>query len=159
MEYAFRPIGVIHTPFKEKEDMPIQGGLFPETKGTVEVYPEYSEGLLDLDGFSHIILLFVFHKSRGHDLRAVPFVDDKEHGVFAIRSPRRPNPIGLTTVKLESVEGGILKVRGVDMLDGTPLLDIKPHVPQLDCVKHAKVGWLEGKSLNLKSDDRFSKND
>ena len=155
-EYTFKPIGVIKTPFTEKEGTPIQGGIHPESKGKVEVYREYAEGLLDLGGFSHIILLYVFHKSKGYNLKQKPFLDDKEHGVFAIRSPKRPNPIGLTVVRLEKIEGNILTVSGVDMLDGTPLLDIKPYIPDFDPRKKVSIGWLEGKITGkYLSDGRF----
>lgn len=153
-----KPIGVIHTPYKTKEGIPIQGGLFPETRAQVEVYPEYSEGLSDLEGFSHIILVYLFDKSPGFDLKVKPFLDDEIRGVFATRAPRRPNPIGLTTVKLESVEVNILHVSGVDILDGTPLLDIKPYIPEIDSIPQAKTGWVESKMTGERlSDGRFSK--
>lgn len=145
MKYCFQPIGVIHTPFKRKEDTPIQGALSPQIEGRVEVYDEYRAGLLDLEGFSHIILLYVFHEARGYDLQTKPFLDDQDHGVFAMRAPRRPNPIGMTIVKLNSVEENILHVSGVDMLDKTPLLDIKPYVPEFDNREGVKIGWIEGK--------------
>ena len=155
---VFKPIGVVHTPYKTKEGIPIQGGLFPGTKAQVEVYPEYSEGLSDLEGFSHILLVYLFNQSPGFDLKVKPFLDDKIRGVFATRAPRRPNPIGLTTVKLESVEGNILPVRGVDILDGTPLLDIKPYIPDIDSIPEAKTGWVKSKMTGERlSDGRFSR--
>jgi tRNA-Thr(GGU) m(6)t(6)A37 methyltransferase TsaA len=151
-----KPIGVVHTPFKDKKGMPIQGGLHPDVKGKIEVYKEYMEGLLDLEGFSHIILLYVFHKSDGYTLKQKPFLDDMEHGVFAIRSPKRPNPIGMTVVRLDKIEDNILHVSRVDMLDGTPLLDIKPYVPDFDQRENVRIGWLEGKIKGKHlSDGRF----
>jgi tRNA (adenine37-N6)-methyltransferase len=155
-EIKFKPIGVIRTPYKNKEGIPIQGGLHPESEGKVEVFREYSDGLSSLDEFSHIMLFYVFHKSGGYSLIQKPFLDDVEHGVFAIRSPNRPNPIGFTMVGLEGVEGNILRVSGVDMLDGTPLLDIKPYVPDFDAKEKPRIGWLEGKITGKHlSDDRF----
>jgi len=156
VEYTFKPIGVIHTPFKSGEGVPIQGGLSPETEGTVEVYKEYAEGLKDLDGFSHIILLYVFHKSTGYELQVRPFLDNKLHGLFSTRAPRRPNPVGLTVVKLKSVEENKLHIQGVDILDGTPLLDIKPYVPRFAASDEVRIGWLFGKIKERHlADDRF----
>lgn len=157
MKVTLEPIGVVHTPHKTRENIPIQGGLFPDSRGTVEVYPKYAGGLSDVDGFSHLIILYLFHESSDFDLLQKPFLDDQKRGVFAIRSPRRPNPIGLTVVKLDSVEGNILHVLGVDMLDGTPLLDIKPYIPWFDSKQDARIGWAEGKIKGRhKSDGRFS---
>ena len=157
--FQFRQIGVINTPFREKKGTPIQGYLAPESSGTVEVFPEYAEGLKDIEGFSHIVLLYCFHMSEGYKLLATPFLDDVERGVFAIRAPRRPNPIGLTTVRLAKREGNILHVSGVDMLDGSPLLDIKPYVPEFDHFDDIRRGWLEGhldRPDRTHADDRFS---
>jgi tRNA-Thr(GGU) m(6)t(6)A37 methyltransferase TsaA len=156
--FQFRQIGLIHTPFREKSGTPIQGHLAPESEGTVEVFPEYADGLKDIEGFSHIVVLYCFHKSEGYKLLARPFLEDTERGVFAIRAPRRPNPIGLTVVRLVKREGNILYISGVDMLDGTPLLDLKPYVPQFDHVRDIKRGWLEKHADNPKrteADDRF----
>jgi len=156
MDFNFKPVGIIHTPYENKEGIPIQGGLHQDSKGTVEVFGEYSQGLLSLDGFSHIILLYVFHKSDGYTLRQKPFLDDVEHGVFSIRSPRRPNPIGLTIVRLDRVDDNLLHVSGVDMMDGTPLLDIKPYVPDFDSNEKVRIGWLDGKIKGKHlSDGRF----
>lgn len=157
-DFVFRPVGVIHTPFRVKEGIPIQGGLAPETRGRVEVFREYEAGLNGLEGFSHIILLYAFHMSDGFSLKQKPFLDDVEHGVFAIRSPRRPNPVGMTIVGLEDVDGNMLHVSGVDMLDGTPLLDIKPYVPEFDERKKARIGWLEERigGGRKTADNRFS---
>ena len=130
----FKPIGVIKTPFTEKDSMPIQtkGGLGIE--GRVEVFNEYSEGLKDLEGFSHIILFYCFHKSQGFHLLVKPFLEEIEHGVFATRAPRRPNQIGISIVKLIDIKENILTIENVDILNETPLLDIKPYVPEIDCV-------------------------
>ncbi|MBW1879206.1 MAG: tRNA (N6-threonylcarbamoyladenosine(37)-N6)-methyltransferase TrmO [Deltaproteobacteria bacterium] len=162
-EFVVRPIGVIHTPFEGAEGTPIQGAFSGDAEGTVEVAAEYADGLSDLEGFSHVILLFAFHRSRGYALRVTPYLDDVLRGVFATRAPRRPNPIGLTVVKLVAVEGHTLRVAGVDMLDGTPLLDIKPYVPALDPRGEVTCGWLEtrleaarrGAPLRTVADERF----
>jgi tRNA-Thr(GGU) m(6)t(6)A37 methyltransferase TsaA len=141
-EIKYRPIGVIHSPFKEPEGTPIQPEGARGVAGIVEVFPEYVEGLKDIDGFSHIILLYHFHLSKGASLRVKPFMDNCEHGIFAIRGPSRPNPLGLSVVRLVRVEAGILHVQDVDIVDGTPLLDIKPYVPQFDIRKVERIGWL-----------------
>jgi len=143
MNIEYRPIGIIHTPFPDPVGMPIQPTGGEGIRGTVEVFPEYRDGLVDLDGFSHIILLFHMHRSGDFRLRVVPFLDSVERGLFATRAPRRPNPIGLSTVRLDRIEDGLLHICDVDMLDGTPLLDIKPYVPRLDNRDDARVGWLE----------------
>jgi tRNA-Thr(GGU) m(6)t(6)A37 methyltransferase TsaA len=153
-----KPIGVIHTPFTELGGMPIQPAGAAGVRGTVEVFEEYRAGLKDLDGFSHIVLLYVFHQSEGYELQVVPFMDTEPRGLFATRAPKRPNPIGLSVVQLDRIEGGILQVRNTDMLDGTPLLDIKPYVPEFDSHVHVRTGWLEqaSKTVNRRqSDDRF----
>ena len=158
MKIEFQPIGVIHTPFTKLEDMPIQPAGAVGVKGTVEVFEEFRAGLMDLDGFSHIILLYHFHCSQGFALSVVPFLDPEARGLFATRAPKRPNPIGLSVVQLDEVEGGVLHIRNVDVLDGTPLLDIKPHVPEFDNQTDVRTGWLEslGKAVTeKKSDDRF----
>ena len=158
MKIEFQPIGVIHTPFTKLEDMPIQPAGAVGVKGTVEVFEEFRAGLMDLDGFSHIILLYHFHCSQGFALSVVPFLDPEARGLFATRAPKRPNPIGLSVVQLDEVEGGVLHIRNVDVLDGTPLLDIKPHVPEFDNQTGVRTGWLEslGKAVTeKKSDDRF----
>ena len=139
-----KPIGVIHTPFKHTEDTPTQTWR-SGAAGTIEVYKNYEDGLSDIDGFSHIIVIFRFHKSRGYRLKLKPFRDNKKRGVFATRSPRRPNQLGLSILKLSNRKGNILKVKGVDMLDGTPLLDIKPYIPESNLNRGVKIGWLKGK--------------
>jgi tRNA (adenine37-N6)-methyltransferase len=153
-----KPIGMIHSPFKALNGMPIQPAGAAEVKGSVEVFEQYRAGLKDLDGFSHIILLYQFHRSQGFDLTVVPFMDSEPRGLFATRAPKRPNPIGLSVVQLDRIEGGRLHIRMVDILDGTPLLDIKPYVPQFDAPTGVRTGWLEtaGKTVSdRKSDDRF----
>jgi tRNA-Thr(GGU) m(6)t(6)A37 methyltransferase TsaA len=144
MKFEIKPIGIIHTPFKKPGDAPIQASRSKET-GTVEVFKEYLDGLDDIEGFSHIFLLYRFHLASSYSLKSKPFLDDKEKGVFAIRTPRRPNHIGLSVVELIKREGNILHVRGVDMLDGSPLIDIKPYVPKFDHRDNVRFGWLEGK--------------
>ncbi len=142
MDYMMRPIGIIHSPFREKAVTPIQPSR-SQASGKVEVYPEFAEGLHDLEGFSHVILLYVFHCSSGYSLSVKPFLDDREHGLFATRYPCRPNPIGLSIVRLSSRKENILAIDGVDVLDGTPLLDIKPYVPEFDQRSDVRTGWLE----------------
>lgn len=152
------PIGIIHTPFRQLEGMPIQPAGATGVKGTVEVYEKFRAGLKDLDGFSHIILLYIFHRSQGFKLEVVPFMDTQPRGLFATRAPKRPNPIGLSTVQLDRIENGNLHVRNADILDGTPLLDIKPYVPEFDNYARIRTGWLEHvwKTVeDRKSDERF----
>ena len=139
--------------------MPIQPAGAKSVKGQVEVLSVYQDGLQDLDGFSHIILLYLFHRSRGFELKVVPFLDTTSRGVFATRAPKRPNPIGLSVVQLERIEGRILHVEGIDVLDGTPLLDIKPYVPEFDAQVDIRTGWLEQakkKAQDKRSDGRFA---
>jgi tRNA (adenine37-N6)-methyltransferase len=144
MEFIMRPIGVIHSPFREKEQTPIQPSR-SQARGRVEVYPQFAAGLEDIEGFSHIILLYVFHQSSGFALRVKPFLDDRQHGLFATRYPWRPNPIGISVVRLVAHEGNILLIDDVDVLDGTPLLDIKPYVSEFDLRAATRSGWLEGR--------------
>ena len=153
-----KPIGTIHTPFTERRGMPVQPAGAVGVKGRVDVFEEYRQGLRDLDGFSHIMLLYFFHLSKGFDLEVVPFLDTELRGLFATRAPKRPNPIGVSVVRLERIEGGTLYVRNVDMLDNTPLLDIKPYVPAFDSPVNVRTGWLEQalKTVGKKrADDRF----
>jgi len=152
------PIGIIHSPFTETEGMPIQPPGAKGVHGTVEIFKEYSDGLKDIEGFSHIILLFYFHKSEGFKLQVSPFLEQDVHGVFAVRAPRRPNPLGLSIVKLDRREGNLLYIDNPDIIDGTPLLDIKPYIPDFDAYPDALPGWQgkhHGKVRNFKSDDRF----
>lgn len=158
MKIEFTPIGIIHSPFMELEGMPIQPTGAAGVKGSVEVFKEFHPGLKDLDGFSHVILLYHFHRSRGFNLHVVPFMDSRPRGLFATRAPKRPNPIGLSVVQLDKIEDGVLYIRNVDILDGTPLLDVKPYVPEFDAQGEVRTGWLEkaGKTVSSrKSDDRF----
>lgn len=136
------PIGMIHSLFTDKSQAPIQASL-SQARGVVEVYQEYAEGLQDLEGFSHIFLLYAFHESSGYSLLVKPFLDDHLHGLFATRYPARPNPIGMSVVRLTARQGNILEVEGVDMLDGTPLLDIKPYVTDFDLRTDTRSGWYE----------------
>ena len=138
--------------------MPIQAAGAAGVEGTVEVFEQYAAGLVDLDGFSHIILLYQFHQSSGYDLSVVPFLDDKPHGLFATRAPRRPNPVGLSIVRLNRVENGILHISNVDILDETPLLDIKPYVPAFDQPGEVRSGWIEDVRESISdysADNRF----
>ncbi len=154
-----KPIGVIHSPFQNRNGMPIQPSGATDVAGTVEVFEEYREGLTDLDGFSHIILLYLFHRSKGFQLEVVPFMDTRPRGLFATRAPRRPNPVGMSVVRLEKIENSMLYVRNVDILDGTPLLDIKPYVPEFDSRENAFAGWIEkagASARNRQSDRRFT---
>jgi tRNA-Thr(GGU) m(6)t(6)A37 methyltransferase TsaA len=148
-EIKYKPIGIIHTPFKNKDDVPSSTRLGKDIKGTVEVKPELVDGLKDLHGFSHIMLIFNFHESKGFKLYAKPPLDDVKRSLFATRSPARPNPIGISIVKLEKIEGNIIHISNLDMLDGTPLLDIKPYIPHWEPNDQIKIGWLEGK-INIK---------
>jgi tRNA-Thr(GGU) m(6)t(6)A37 methyltransferase TsaA len=158
MKIEFNSIGVIHTPFTELSGMPIQPVGGSEQNATIELFDEYSTGLKDLDGFSHIILLYHFHRSRGYKLVVTPYVATESRGVFATRAPARPNAIGLSVVKLNKIDGNILHIQDVDILDGTPLLDIKPYVPMFDSPRDVRTGWLELVREDFskkRSDDRF----
>jgi len=157
-EIIYKPIGIIHSSFQEPQGTPIQPPGAIGARGTVEVFPQYTEGLIDLDGFSHIILLYHFHLPSKSVLTAKPFMDDKEHGVFAIRGVSRPNPIGISAVRLVELEENILYIQDVDIIDGTPLLDIKPYVPEFDIREATSVGWYAKKIGNVqtsKDDGRF----
>jgi tRNA-Thr(GGU) m(6)t(6)A37 methyltransferase TsaA len=158
MKIEFEPIGIIHSPFMEIEGMPIQPPGATGVRGTVEVFEDFHPGLKDLDGFSHIILLYHFHISHGFNLHVVPFMDSEPRGLFATRAPKRPNPIGFSLVQLDKIEDGVLHIQDVDVLDGTPLLDIKPYVPEFDTQMEVRTGWLEKVRKTVssrKSDDRF----
>lgn len=153
-----KPIGIIHTPFSEREGMPIQPSGAVGVAGTIEVFENFQAGLKDLDGFSHIILLYLFHQSDGFALQVIPFMDTTPRGVFATRAPRRPNPIGLSIVELDRIENGVLHVRNIDILNETPLLDIKPYVPKFDRPEAVRSGWIAhtGETVaGKKADGRF----
>jgi tRNA (adenine37-N6)-methyltransferase len=145
MDFIMCPIGTIHSPFHEAEHTPIQASR-SQAIGLVQVFPEFADGLKDIEGLSHIHLLYVFHQSSGYALHVKPFLDDEEHGLFATRYPRRPNPIGISTVRLISRQENSLMVEGVDVLDGTPLLDIKPYVPEFDVRSDVRLGWYGTRS-------------
>ena len=142
MDYKMYPIGVIHSPHTEKSKTPIQPSR-SQAIGRVELYPQFADGLQDIEGFSHLILLYVFHRSSEYSLKVTPFLDDQLRGLFATRYPCRPNPIGLSTVRFISREANVLEVEGVDVLDGTPLLDIKPYMPEFDIRQNVSAGWYE----------------
>jgi tRNA-Thr(GGU) m(6)t(6)A37 methyltransferase TsaA len=159
-EITYTPIGIIRTPFEEPEGTPIQASEARGVKGKVEIFPEYVEGLKDLEGFSHVMLIYHFHLAKTSQLLAKPFLDDEEHGIFAIRGPSRPNPIGISVVRLAKIKESVLFFKDVDIVDQTPLLDIKPYVPEFDQREAKKVGWLEKKLARLThsiADGRFSK--
>jgi len=155
----YQPIGYIRTSFRKVSKMPIQPSGAKRAKGIIELNPDFTPGLFDLEGFSHLILIYHFHLIKGHKLYVVPFMDDKPHGIFATRAPARPNPIGMSIVKLKKIENNLIYIEGVDMVDGTPLLDIKPFFTKYDNRLDAKAGWLEGKGdidiTKIKSDTRF----
>ena len=158
MTISYQPIGTIHSPFEGIEKVPIQPAAASGIRGTVEVFAEFAAGLQDVLGFSHIILLYHFHRVTQVRLTVVPFLDEEPRGVFATRAPSRPNPIGLSIVRLLGIEGNLLHVENVDVVDGTPLLDIKPYVPAFDHNEVERTGWLETTEERVKekrSDDRF----
>jgi len=160
-EVRYKPIGVVHSPFKVPQDVPIQSVAAEGVMGSVEVAREYVEGLRDVDGFSHLILIYHCHLAQNYSLLVKPFLDDRLHGVFSTRAPSRPNPIGVSIVRLTKIEKNILHIQDVDIIDGTPLLDIKPFVPDFDQRKAERIGWLTKKVDKLHSgrdDGRFAKN-
>jgi tRNA (adenine37-N6)-methyltransferase len=157
-EIIYRPIGTIHSPFKDIKGMPIQPTGALDIAGTVEIESSYVDGLKDIEGFSHIILIYHLHLSERYSLRVKPFLDNHLHGVFSTRAPNRPNPIGISVVRLVKVEGCTLHIVDVDTVDGTPLLDIKPYVPEFDARKVERKGWLSkraDKVYKKKADERF----
>jgi len=154
----FKQIGIISTPFKKREGMPIQPRGAKGVKGKIVMNKEFSIGLNDLNGFSHIILIYYFHKSEGFELETKPFLDHKKRGIFSTRAPKRPNSIGISVVKLLEIKSNTLYIENVDILDNTPLLDIKPYIPEFDNYEVEKEGWIKNKieKLNtIKSDTRF----
>ena len=152
--FEIEQIGIIHSPYKTKEECPIQGSLKPEVTGKIEIYPEYEEGLETIETFSHIMLFYIFDRAGEIKLSRSTFLDDAPHGVFASRHPCRPNFIGISIVKLEKRNGNTLEVSGIDILDNTPLIDIKPYIPRFDYVKNANNGWTEDKKIRQKPPDR-----
>jgi tRNA-Thr(GGU) m(6)t(6)A37 methyltransferase TsaA len=159
MDVTCHAIGIIHSPFVDLEGMPIQPTGTASAPGVAEVFPEYAEGLRDLDGFSHVILLYHLHKVRRVSFSVTPFLGDETRGVFATRAPTRPNPIGLSIVELKRVEDHVLHLANLDVLDGTPLLDVKPYVPEFDRPRQVRTGWLGETRRRVgatRSDGRFS---
>ncbi len=157
-DITYRPVGIIYTPFKEPRGTPIQPAAAAGVNGKVVIFPEYAEGLKDLEGFSHVILIYHFHLIRRSMLRVRPFLDDEMHGVFCTRAPCRPNPIGISVVRLKRLEGNVLHVQDVDIVNETPLLDIKPYVPEFDVRAVEKTGWLEKNARRFsefRDDGRF----
>ena len=156
----YTPIGIIHSSFKQLAGMPIQTAFSKNGEGTVELFPQFKQGLKDLEGFSHIMLIYHFHKSKGYDLLCRPFLDSVKRGLFATRAPSRPNPIGLSIVRLHEINDGVLSVSSLDVIDGTPLIDIKPHIPKFDSPKAVTVGWFEKafrkKKPAIIADNRFA---
>lgn len=160
MTITYTPIGYFHTPHKEPIGMPIQPSGAVGIHGYIDILPQFAEGLHDLDGFSHVIVLYHLHEIKNHQLTVTPFLDNSPRGVFATRSPSRPNPIGLSVMKLLVVRDHMISLENVDVLDGTPVLDIKPYVPDFDVWPADRIGWFEGKSdkaTRHKSDDRFAR--
>jgi len=148
MEIEIKPIGIVHSPFKKTEDIEPGKYAYPRgfdsIQGELEIFKEFEDGLKDIEGFSHLIVIFAFHKSEGFKLHTKPLLDDILRGVFSTRSSHRPNPIGITVVNVRERKGNILKVSGVDMIEGTPILDIKPYTPR-DQKSSIKLGWLDDK--------------
>ena len=154
----YRPIGIIHSPHKTPQGSPIQPTAAKGIEGKIEIFPEFAEGLEDLAGFSHIFIIYHFHLSKKFSLKVKPFLDDNQRGLFATRAPARPNPIGISIVRLVKIEKGHLDILNVDVVDGTPLLDIKPYVPAFDVHTVDKIGWIEDKTGKIKEavdDGRF----
>ncbi|MGM0464416.1 MAG: tRNA (N6-threonylcarbamoyladenosine(37)-N6)-methyltransferase TrmO [Bacteroidota bacterium] len=160
MKFEFKAVGFIRTEHKELSGVPIQPAYAKDNTGKAEILLEYIPGLKDLEGFSHIIIIYVFDRQQQGDfkLHTVPFLDNKKRGVFATRAPKRPNRIGLSIVKVEQIKHNMIFFSGADMYDNTPILDIKPYIPDFDGDEQYRIGWLDGK-INLsekkKSDDRF----
>ena len=157
---TYQPVGKVKSPHKQPKGTPIQPPAAEGTEGRIELLPRYKDGLKDLDGFSHLILLYHFHLMDKVTMQAKPFMEDEEHGIFAIRAPSRPNPIGLSIVRLVDIEENVLHIKDVDIVDGTPLLDIKPYIPGFDEREEVRIGWLEDhidKLPNKKDDGRFVK--
>lgn len=157
-EIIYKPIGIIHTAFTEAKGTPIQASVAKDTAGEIEIFEEYIEGLTDLEEYSHIILLYHFHLTAKTGLLVKPFMDNQTHGVFSTRAPSRPNPIGISTVRLIDILGNKLQIKDVDIIDGTYLLDIKPFIPEFDLRDVKKTGWVKNNMYKLadsKDDGRF----
>jgi len=154
MKFEIKKIGTIFSPYKKKEDCPIQGSVKPDGKGSVEVFSEYVAALETIETFSHIILFYIFDKAGEIKLSRPTFLDDNPHGVFASRHPCRPNGIGISIAKLDRRNGNILEISGIDVLDKTPLIDIKPYIPRFDYRGDANNGWTDSLQLREKPRDR-----
>jgi tRNA-Thr(GGU) m(6)t(6)A37 methyltransferase TsaA len=154
MNIIIKPIGIIHSPFSTKQTTPPQGILLPQTEGTVEVFPEFADGLKDIETFTHLYLIYHFDRAGEIQLVRPTFLDDTPHGVFASRHPCRPNGLGLSVVRLLERTGNLLKVSEIDVLDKTPLIDIKPYVPRFDHRPDASNGWVAEKPLRPKPEGR-----
>ena len=154
MKFEISQIGTIYTPYKTKEQCPIQGVVAQDGKGKVEIFPEYEEALETIETFTHIILFYIFDRAGEVILSRPTFLDDESHGVFASRHPCRPNGIGISIVRLDKRAGNILEVSGIDVLDNTPLVDIKPYIPKFDCRQDAGNGWVETKKIREKPKGR-----
>lgn len=154
-EFTYQPIGIIHSPHKDPKGTPIQPTAAEGIQGQVDIFPEYTQGLQDLHGFSYIILLYHFDRVREMKLKVKPFLDNVQRGVFATRAPVRPNPIGLSIVRLVGIQGNLIMIEDVDILDGTPLIDIKPYVDKFDIRGSERQGWLDinVERLSGKTDD------
>jgi tRNA (adenine37-N6)-methyltransferase len=158
MKIELNPIGIIHSPFKEAAGTPIQPAFAKSTQGVVELFNKYAAGLKDLDGFERIWLIYWFDRVKDYNLIVTPYMDTEQRGLFATRAPTRPNPIGMSPVKLESIESNKIYVGEIDILDNTPLLDIKPYSPKFDCFEVIRDGWLKNAiNKNNKADERFHK--
>ena len=157
---CYHPVGVVRSQFTKLEGMPLQSVAAPEARGTVEVDPQFAPGLKDLDGFSHLYLVTHLHRGAPGGLEVVPLLDDTVRGIFATRSPRHPNPIGISVVRLLTVAGAVLEIAGLDLVDGTPVLDVKPYVPEFDSVSAERTGWLTDAAQRVhrvKADGRFDR--
>ncbi len=158
LEILYHPIGVVHSPFKQPEGTPIQAVAAKNTQAVIEIFPEFVQGLCDLEHFSHIIVLYHLHLAKKKGLMVIPFLDTKPHGVFATRSPGRPNPIGFSVVRLDKIEDHQIFVKDIDILDGSPVLDVKPYISQFDAFETTKMCWL-GENIHklnkTKDDGRF----
>ncbi|MFZ7138345.1 MAG: tRNA (N6-threonylcarbamoyladenosine(37)-N6)-methyltransferase TrmO [archaeon] len=158
-QIVYNPIGVVYSPFKEPKDVPIQSAAAKGVKGTIQIHQQYINGLQDLDGFSHLILIYHFHLAKPYSSLVTPFLDKKPHGLFSTRAPSRPNPIGISVVRLDKIEKNVLHIQDVDIINQTPLLDIKPYVPAFDQKNPEKIGWLTNninKLSSTKDDGRFA---
>ncbi len=153
-KFEIEQIGIIHSPYKTKNECPIQGQVNPEGKGQIEVFPEYEDGLETIETFSHLILFYIFNQAGEIILSRPTFLDDSPHGVFASRHPCRPNGIGISIMKLEKRNKNILDVSGIDILDNSPLVDIKPYIPRFDYFEDANNGWVENKAVRPKPQNR-----